>query len=205
MGWVFLVVSYYITFVNGAILKNCNSTIEFGQNTQVKLENPKHTPGQSLVCWYQLKILDGAGVDVFKIDVNRFSVGTLEKEGCQGGHLQILDSKYDRVNEELGYHCGESEQPQQIIRETRAMKLMFYVEDFNRLAEWDFRVIAVGKHEVGERYGSHPDRFPGKVGAVVEETYCETVFQDCRVQQCNVQSPGFPGVYPQGISCRSGI
>ena len=41
-----------------------------------------------------------------------------------------------------------------------------------------------------------------KVGAVVQETYCETVFQDCRVQQCNVQSPGFPGVYPQGISCR---
>lgn len=40
------------------------------------------------------------------------------------------------------------------------------------------------------------------MGAVVEQTYCETVFQDCRAQQCNVQSPGFPGVYPQGINCR---
>ena len=37
---------------------------------------------------------------------------------------------------------------------------------------------------------------------MVERTYCETVFQDCRSQQCNVQSPGFPGVYPQGINCR---
>ena len=42
----------------------------------------------------------------------------------------------------------------------------------------------------------------GRVGAVVEGTYCETVFQDCREQSCFVQSPGFPGVYPRGISCR---
>ena len=27
------------------------------------------------------------------------------------------------------------------------------------------------------RYGKLPDMFPGRVGAVVQETYCETVFQ----------------------------
>ena len=76
------------------------------------------------------------------------------------------------------------------------------------------------------RYGSHAAQFPGRVGAVVEGSYCETVFQvlyctvlyctvlyctvlycetvfqECRAQQCHVQSPGFPGVYPRGVSCR---
>ena len=52
------------------------------------------------------------------------------------------------------------------------------------------------------RYGSHAGQFPGRVGAVVEGSYCETVFQECRAQQCHVQSPGFPGVYPRGVSCR---
>ena len=94
------------------------------------------------------------------------------------------------------------EQPKEIVRETDQIKLSFFTENYDRNVEWDFTVRTVSKGEVTERYGSHPERFPGRVGAVVQETYCETVFQDCRIQQCNVQSPGFPGVYPQGISCR---
>ena len=166
-------------------------------------------------------MIEGSGLEVFQIYVNRFSVGKLESGGCVGGYLQILDSEYDSVNEvhlylrsgefgdldiidvqALGFHCGEAEQPKQIIRETKKIKLRFIVDEYNWNAEWDFRVEAVTKTGVPGRFGSHPERFPGKVGAVVEQTYCETVFQDCRAQQCNVQSPGFPGVYPQGINCR---
>ena len=33
------------------------------------------------------------------------------------------------------------------------------------------------------RYGKMPEMFPGRVGAVVQETYCETVFQECRFPQ----------------------
>ena len=186
----------------GSTMKSCNSTIEFGLNTEIRLVNPKHSPGISLDCWYKLKKIDGAAVDVFKISVSRFSVGRLENNECVGGYLQIHDSQYETINKELGFHCGEAEQPKQIIRETDAIKLIFHLDDMNRNMEWDLTVSAVIKADVPDRFGSHPERFPGKVGAVVEETYCETVFQDCRVQQCNVQSPGFPGVYPQGVSCR---
>ena len=104
--------------------------------------------------------------------------------------------------QELGFHGGEAEQPKHIIRESKTIRLTFAVDEYNWNAEWDFSVAAVAKSSVPERFGSHPERLPGKVGAVVEQTYCETVFQDCRAQQCNVQSPGFPGIYPQGINCR---
>ena len=135
--------------------------------------------------------------------VSRFSIGRLETSGCVGGYLQIHDSAFQTVNDQLGFHCGEVEQPQQIVRETKVMRLTFVTDNYKRNVEWDFTVQVVTKAEVPERYGSHPAMFPGKVGALVEETYCETVFQDCRAQQCNVQSPGYPGVYPRGISCRS--
>ena len=55
------------------------------------------------------------------------------------------------------------------------------------------------------------DRVPGTVQystvqyRIVQNStlqYCDTVFQECRAQQCHVQSPGFPGVYPRGVSCR---
>merc|ERR1711971_334739 len=111
-------------------------------------------------------IIEGSGLEVFQIYVNRFSVGKLEAGGCVGGYLQILDSEYDSVNEELGFHCGEAEQPKKIIRETKKIKLLFSVDEYNRNTEWDFRVEAVTKAGVPGRFGSHPERFPGKVGAV---------------------------------------
>ena len=33
-------------------------------------------------------------------------------------------------------------------------------------------------------------------------TYCERVFQDCKLQTCYVQSPAYPGVYPRHLHCR---
>ena len=99
-----------------------------------------------------------------------------------GGYLQIHDSEYESVNkvqsfglgeivildiQELGFHCGEAEQPKQIIREARSIKLSFLVDEYNWNAEWDFRVEAVTKSEVPGRFGSHPERFPGKVGTII--------------------------------------
>ena len=77
----------------------CNTTFEFGHNTQLSLQSPKQRTGESLVCWYTLQIIEVSGLEVFQIYVNRFSVGKLESGGCVGGSLQILDSEYDSVNE----------------------------------------------------------------------------------------------------------
>ena len=160
----------------------CNTTFEFGHNTRLSLQSPKQRTGASLVCWYNLQIIEGSGLEVFQIYVNRFSVGTLEPSGCVGGYLQIHDSEYESVNkvqsfrldlenildfQELGFHCGEAEQPKQIIREARSIKLTFLVDEYNWNAEWDFRVEAVTKSGVPGRYGSHPERFPGKVGKII--------------------------------------
>ena len=57
-----------------------------------------------------------------------------------GGHIdgvssyytspsQILDSAYEAVNQELGHHCGEAEQPKLIVRETERMELVFRSAD----------------------------------------------------------------------------
>ena len=53
-------------------LSQCNSTFEFGQNTQLSLQSPKQRTGTSLVCWYSLQIIEGSGLEVFQINVNRF-------------------------------------------------------------------------------------------------------------------------------------
>ena len=76
----------------------CNTTFEFGHNTRLSLQSPKQRTGASLVCWYNLQIIEGSGLEVFQIYVNRFSVGTLEPSGCVGGYLQIHDSEYESVN-----------------------------------------------------------------------------------------------------------
>ena len=50
----------------------CNTTSEFGHNTQLSLQSPKQRTGASLVCWYSLQIIEGSGLEVFQIHVNRF-------------------------------------------------------------------------------------------------------------------------------------
>lgn len=47
-------------------------------------------------------------------------------------------------------------------------------------------------------------RLPGADGraSLSRRTYCERVFQDCKLQTCYVQSPAYPGVYPRHLHCR---
>ena len=80
------------------VISKCNTTLELGHNSQISLQSPKQKTGEPLVCWYHLQIIEGSGLEVFKIYVNRFSVGKLESRGCVGGYLQIHDSQYDSVN-----------------------------------------------------------------------------------------------------------
>ena len=185
----------------------CNSSVEMSPGETLRLLSPpvsEENQGARFVCWYRIQQKDNplSAPGVFRIAVSRFSIGSLESSGCVGGYLQIHDSPSPAVNSQLGFHCGEVEQPQLVVRESESIRLTFFTDTYSRDVEWDFTVQVVSKAEVPERYGSHPAMFPGKVGALVEETYCETVFQDCRGQQCNVQSPGYPGVYPRGVSCR---
>ena len=197
-----------VVVMGGVEGTECNSTLELYPGELIRLTNPaisEENQGGHFVCWYNINQQHSplSQPGVVRISVSRFSIGRLETSGCVGGYLQIHDSVYQTVNNHLGFHCGEIEQPQEIVRETKVMRLTFFTDNYSRNVEWDFSVQVVAKNEVAERYGSHPDMFPGRVGALVEETYCETVFQDCRAQQCNVQSPGYPGVYPRGVSCRS--
>ena len=87
----------FVTNCHGAPAE-CNTTFEFGHNTRLSLQSPKQRTGEALVCWYSLQIIEGSGLEVFQIYVNRFSVGHLEDSGCVGGYLQIHDSKYESVN-----------------------------------------------------------------------------------------------------------
>lgn len=181
----------------------CNSTVELGPNSRALLESPKGEGGKSLICWYILKLAPSFhSGGLIRVEVERFAVGNLEGGECKGGRLRVEDSQYPGVNAELGEHCGEAEQEKVLVRETREMRLIFTVDKVDRRVEWLMEATAIMKTQLPERFGKMPEMFPGRVGAVVQETYCETVFQECRVQQCNVQSPGFPGIYPRGLSCR---
>ena len=89
-----------------------------------------------------------------------------------------------------------------IVREAEQIKIIFVIFNLSETVEWEFEADILSQSDLPERYGQHPQLFLGRRGAVVEQTYCETVFQDCRIHSCYVQSPGYPGVYPRGISCR---
>ncbi|EDX08155.1 GD25153 [Drosophila simulans] len=56
--------------------------------------------------------------------------------------------------------------------------------------------------EVYLRYGQHPELYPNRRGEVVQGSYCEREYRDCRLQTCYVQSPAYPGLYPRALNCR---
>ena len=123
----------------------CNTTIEFGVNTEISISQPSVTSGTSVSCWYKVHRATTANLDIFYIDVDRFHVGKLVENECIGGYLRILDSQYEVVNDHLGYHCGEIEQPKLIVRETKDMELFFHVDHWSRNVEWVMRVKLVRK------------------------------------------------------------
>ena len=69
----------------------CNHSQELGPGTWVHLLAPARAtwpPGRPLECRYTLA-LEGDQVQVLRLTVTRFRVGSLTNTGCVGGSLQV--------------------------------------------------------------------------------------------------------------------
>ena len=83
---------YTITRVDCIISKERNTTVDLLPGTLVRLANPPRTDklkDRTLICWYIVRLAQGVSGGVFRISVDRFSIGRLEKHVCVGGHLQV--------------------------------------------------------------------------------------------------------------------
>ena len=103
---------------------------------------------------------------------------------------------YKKVNKGLGYHCGEIEVPKEIVRETSQLTIILLISNLSSSVEWEFSGELVTKSQVPSRFGPHRQLFVGRSGAMVDQSYCETVFQDS-VFLCSV-----PGI-SRRLSTRS--
>ncbi|KAK7870618.1 hypothetical protein R5R35_009117 [Gryllus longicercus] len=185
---------------------HCNKTVDIYED----VTSPEVTPltiGRPVTCWYRFRSFRGTPRDwILRIRFKKFKVGTLvNATHCHGGYLQIVDgnAKTDVSNRrEAGAFCGETEQPQTFISETSFVKVLFHAENLTDQTYFSFDSRAEQQYEVYLRYGQHPELYPNRRGEVVQGSYCERVFRDCRLQTCYVQSPAYPGVYPRGLHCR---
>ncbi|KAH1016431.1 hypothetical protein HUJ04_007651 [Dendroctonus ponderosae] len=185
---------------------HCNKTVDIYED----VSSPELTPenlGQPMTCWYRFRSFRGAPKDwILRVKFNKFKVGNLvNATHCEGGFMQIVDGngKTDVSNrKEPGMYCGESEQPQTFMSETSFVKMLFHVENFTDQTYFSFDTRAEQQLVVYLRYGQHPELYPNRRGEVVQGSYCERIFKDCRLQTCYVQSPAYPGVYPRNLHCR---
>ncbi|XP_058055375.1 uncharacterized protein LOC131206719 [Anopheles bellator] len=185
---------------------HCNKTIDIDED----ISSPEVTNlnrNRPLTCWYRFRSFRGAPRDlVLRLNFKKFKVGALlNATHCEGGYLQIVDgnAKTDVSNRrEPGQFCGESEQPQTFISETSAVKIVFHTDNFTDQTYFAFDSRPEQQMEVFNRYGPHPELYPNRRGEVVQGSYCEREFRDCRLQTCYVQSPAYPGIYPRALKCR---
>ncbi|XP_055380303.1 uncharacterized protein LOC129611271 isoform X2 [Condylostylus longicornis] len=184
----------------------CNKTVDVFED----ISSPELTSqnyGRALTCTYRFRTLRSSPRDlVLRLRFKKFKIGTLvNATHCQGGYLQITDgnSKTDVSNRrEPGVFCGEIEQPQTFISETSYVKVLFHTDNFTDQTYFQFDSRAEQQLEVFLRYGQHPELYPNRRGEVVQGSYCEREYRDCRLQACYVQSPAYPGVYPRALKCR---
>ncbi|XP_017493753.1 PREDICTED: uncharacterized protein LOC108381871 [Rhagoletis zephyria] len=184
----------------------CNKTVDIFEDVSSPEVNNINV-GRPLTCWYRFRTLKGAPRDfVLRLRFKKFKVGTLlNATHCEGGHLQIVDgnAKTDVSNRrEPGMFCGEAEQPQTFISETNYVKVLFHTDNFTDQTYFTFDSRAEQQTEVYLRYGQHPELYPNRRGEVVQGSYCEREYRDCRLQTCYVQSPAYPGLYPRALNCR---
>ncbi|XP_055855909.1 uncharacterized protein LOC129919100 [Episyrphus balteatus] len=185
---------------------HCNKTVDiFEDVTSPDVTN--QNIGRPLTCWYRFRSLRGSPRDfVLRLRFKKFKVGTLiNATHCDGGFLQIVDgnAKTDVSNRrEPGMFCGEAEQPQTFISETSYVKVLFHTDNFTDQTYFAFDSRAEQQMEVYLRYGQHPELYPNRRGEIVQGSYCEREFRDCRLQTCYVQSPAYPGLYPRALNCR---
>uniref|UniRef100_A0A1A9W7Q7 CUB domain-containing protein n=1 Tax=Glossina brevipalpis TaxID=37001 RepID=A0A1A9W7Q7_9MUSC len=184
----------------------CNKTVDIFEDVSSP-EITNQNVGRPLTCWYRFRTLKGAPRDfVLRLRFKKFKVGNLlNATHCDGGYLQIVDgnAKTDVSNRrEPGMFCGEAEQPQTFISETSYVKVLFHTDNFTDQTYFTFDSRAEQQTEVYLRYGQHPELYPNRRGEVVQGSYCEREYRDCRLQTCYVQSPAYPGLYPRALNCR---
>ena len=80
----------------------------------------------------------------------------------------------DRVDD--GGNCHQENSTSREVHEELGAVMKKIINAPDRQPWWPSNLLP-SKHG---RYGKMPEMFPGRVGAVVQETYCETVFQECR-------------------------
>lgn len=62
----------------------------------------------------------------------------------------------------------------------------------NRLLSWN------GSIDLGVYPQPAPHYF---LGDLISGTYCSRIFSDCDRNECRLQSPNFPGLYPRNLTC----
>ncbi|XP_012269853.2 cubilin-like [Athalia rosae] len=185
---------------------HCNKTVDIYEDVSSPVVTAA-TWGRPLTCWYRFRSFRGTPRDwILRVRFKKFKVGVLANATtCAGGYLQIIDgnAKTEVSNrKDPGVFCGESEQPQTFISETSFVRVLFHTDNFTDQTYFSFDSRAEQQFEVYLRYGQHPELYPNRRGEVVPGSYCERVFEDCKLQTCYVQSPAYPGVYPRALHCK---
>nr|XP_045614075.1 uncharacterized protein LOC123767937 [Procambarus clarkii] len=187
----------------------CNMTIDGGllSVTSGQLSGSLVSPGEIVApsfCWYLLRAPPGHRVE---LQLHRLvHLGSfVNSTTCRGGFVEISDGR--RVTETTadGLNslriCGEDERlhpPVVLYSDTSTATISFRVSE-----KWGSpRFIA---------YYSFPritDPVTGikhRGGTRMEYTACDWVYQDVhctRRGDCEITSPGFPGMYPAHVRCR---
>lgn len=184
---------------------HCNVTIRVNQDvstppvTNISRNKP-------LLCWYQFHLGPDRDDWIISIRFYRLKVGRLvNSTTCTHGYIQIIDgNNVTEITNHLapGFFCGEIDRDQTYISETSSVKIVFFTDSFSDKTYLSFSSRAEQQFELYARYGPNPILYPDRRGKLVPGTFCDRVFQDCRLGTCYIQSPGYPGIYPRNLRCR---
>lgn len=74
------------------------------------------------------------------------------------------------------------------MSETSFVKVVFHSDNFTDQTYFSFDTRAEQQLVVYLRYGQHPELYPNRRGEVVQGSYCERIFRDCRLvmPECHI-------------------
>lgn len=159
------------------------------------------------MCWYKLQVKPPTKDWIISVSFFKFKIGRLvNATTCLDGYIQIIDG--NEMNSDLtsrqtnSYFCGESDHRNIFISESNQVKVVFYVEHFTEETYFAFDTRAGQQYQLFARHGPNPELYPGRRGHMIRGTYCDRIFESCRLGTCYIQSPGYPGVYPRNLRCK---
>ncbi|XP_076049270.1 uncharacterized protein LOC143029945 [Oratosquilla oratoria] len=133
--------------------------------------------------------------------VQPLTSGTSDEEGrCIGGYVTLEEEGRPATE---GRWCGEGRGRNVVFSEGPSLRLVLHPPLFPHHAvpspEVILRYTMVRREDALLRYGSPSN--PKNRGELVANTACSRVLTDCRSNNCRVQSPNYPGVYPRNLTC----